>query len=90
MLIYAMIVSVDGFIVDREGCCEWTAPNEEQFRFHTAQMTRRERLKSVRRAASQRDDQPSTRGMVYEWTQANSRLSRRRGSEPPVHCEQRR
>src|SRR6266540_4932947 len=32
-----MSVSVDGFIADREGAFGWTAPNEEQFRFHIAQ-----------------------------------------------------
>jgi len=37
MLIYSMNVSVDGFIADREGAFGWTAPNEEQFRFHLAQ-----------------------------------------------------
>jgi hypothetical protein len=26
MLIYSMSVSVDGFIADREGAFEWTAP----------------------------------------------------------------
>ena len=31
-----MSVSVDGFIADREGAFEWTAPSEELFRFHTA------------------------------------------------------
>ena len=36
MLIYSMSVSVDGFIADREGGFEWTAPSEELFRFHTA------------------------------------------------------
>jgi dihydrofolate reductase len=36
MLIYSMSVSVDGFINDREGAFEWTAPTEELFRFHTA------------------------------------------------------
>ena len=35
MLIYSMSVSVDGFIADREGAFEWTAPSEELFRFHT-------------------------------------------------------
>jgi dihydrofolate reductase len=38
MLIYSMGVSVDGFIADREGVFGWTAPNEEQFRFHIAQI----------------------------------------------------
>jgi dihydrofolate reductase len=38
MLIYSMSVSVDGFIADREGGFEWTGPNEEQFRFHIAQV----------------------------------------------------
>ena len=31
-----MSVSVDGFIADRDGAFEWTAPSEELFRFHTA------------------------------------------------------
>jgi dihydrofolate reductase len=38
MLIYSMNVSVDGFIADREGAFGWTAPTEEQFRFHLAQV----------------------------------------------------
>ena len=38
MLIYSMGVSVDGFITDREGAFEWSVPNEEQFRFHIAQV----------------------------------------------------
>jgi dihydrofolate reductase len=38
MLIYSMSVSVDGFIADREGAFDWTAPSEEQFRFHIAQV----------------------------------------------------
>jgi hypothetical protein len=36
VLIYSMSVSVDGFIADREGAFEWTAPSEELFRFHIA------------------------------------------------------
>ena len=36
MLIYSMSVSVDGFITDREGGFEWTAPDDELFRFHLA------------------------------------------------------
>jgi dihydrofolate reductase len=36
MLIYSMSVSVDGFVTDREGAFEWTAPSEELFRFHLA------------------------------------------------------
>src|SRR3954471_21982698 len=36
MLIYSMSVSVDGFIADREGAFDWTPPNDELFRFHTA------------------------------------------------------
>src|SRR5918912_310682 len=39
MLIYSMNVSVDGFIADREGGFGWGAPSEEQFRFHTAQVS---------------------------------------------------
>jgi dihydrofolate reductase len=38
MLIYSMNVSVDGFIADREGGIGWTAPSEEEFRFHLAQV----------------------------------------------------
>ncbi|HXD58876.1 MAG TPA: dihydrofolate reductase family protein [Thermoleophilaceae bacterium] len=38
MLLYSMSVSVDGFIADREGWFEWTAPSEELFRFHLAQV----------------------------------------------------
>jgi dihydrofolate reductase len=38
MLIYSMSVSVDGFITDRHGAFGWTAPSEEQFRFHLAQV----------------------------------------------------
>jgi dihydrofolate reductase len=38
MLIYSMSVSVDGFIADREGAFGWTAPDEEQYRFHLAQV----------------------------------------------------
>src|SRR6059036_1925328 len=33
-----MGVSVDGFIKDREGAFGWTAPSDELFRFHTAQV----------------------------------------------------
>jgi dihydrofolate reductase len=38
MLIYSMSVTVDGFITDREGAFGWGGPNEEQFRFHIAQV----------------------------------------------------
>ncbi len=38
MLIYSMSVSVDGFIADRNGGFGWTAPEEELFRFHLAQV----------------------------------------------------
>src|SRR3954469_8995581 len=34
-----MSVSVDGFIADREGGFEWTAPIEELFRFHLEQVS---------------------------------------------------
>jgi dihydrofolate reductase len=37
MLIYSMGVSVDGFIADRDGAFEWSAPSDEQFRFHLVQ-----------------------------------------------------
>src|SRR5215204_6436934 len=33
-----MGVSVDGFIADRDGAFGWTAPSEELFRFHLAQV----------------------------------------------------
>jgi hypothetical protein len=38
MLIYSMGVSVDGFIADREGAFAWSAPSEEQCRFHIEQV----------------------------------------------------
>ena len=38
VLIYSMNVSVDGFIADREGAFGWTAPSEEEFLFHVAQV----------------------------------------------------
>jgi dihydrofolate reductase len=38
MLVYSMSVSVDGFIADRDGDFGWTAPDEEQFRVHLAQV----------------------------------------------------
>jgi dihydrofolate reductase len=38
MLIYPMGVSVDGFIADREGAFGWSAPSDEQFRFHIEQV----------------------------------------------------
>lgn len=38
MLIYSMGVSVDGFIADRDGWFAWTAPSEDQFRFHIEQV----------------------------------------------------
>jgi dihydrofolate reductase len=38
MLIYSMGVSVDGFIADRDGAFGWTAPSEDQFGFHIAQV----------------------------------------------------
>jgi dihydrofolate reductase len=38
MLIYSMSTSVDGFINDREGAFEWTAPTDELFRHHLGQV----------------------------------------------------
>ena len=38
VLIHSMGVAVDGFIADREGAFGWTAPSEELFRFHLAQV----------------------------------------------------
>ncbi len=38
MLIYSMSVSVDGFIADREGEFGWSAPSEDLFRFHLAEV----------------------------------------------------
>jgi dihydrofolate reductase len=39
MLIYSMSVSVDGYIADRDGDFDWTAPSEEQFRFSLEQVS---------------------------------------------------
>lgn len=33
-LIYSMTVSLDGFIADPDGAIDWSAPDEELFRFH--------------------------------------------------------
>jgi dihydrofolate reductase len=38
MLILSMSVSVDGFIADRDGSFDWSGPDDEQFRFHLAQV----------------------------------------------------
>ena len=38
MLIYSIGVSVDGFINDRAGGFAWTVPDEEELRFHTAEV----------------------------------------------------
>jgi dihydrofolate reductase len=39
MLIFSMSVSVDGFIADREGGFDWTAPSDDVFRFHLEQVS---------------------------------------------------
>jgi dihydrofolate reductase len=39
VLIYSMSVSVDGFINDRAGAFDWSGPDEEQFRFHLAEVS---------------------------------------------------
>jgi dihydrofolate reductase len=36
-LIYSMGVSLDGFITDRDGAIDWSAPDEELHRFHNEQ-----------------------------------------------------
>ena len=38
MLMYSMGVTVDGFINDRAGGFVWTAPDDELFRFHLAEV----------------------------------------------------
>jgi dihydrofolate reductase len=38
MLIYSMGVSVDGFIADRTGRFDWSAPSDELFAFHLARV----------------------------------------------------
>jgi dihydrofolate reductase len=38
MLIFSMGTSVDGFIADREGAFDWSGPDDEQFRFHIAEV----------------------------------------------------
>jgi dihydrofolate reductase len=37
-LIYSMTVSLDGYITGPDGTIDWTAPDEELFRFHTQQI----------------------------------------------------
>ncbi len=39
MLIFSMGVSVDGFIADREGNFDWSAPDDEIFAFHLARVS---------------------------------------------------
>jgi dihydrofolate reductase len=34
VLIYSMSVSVDGYVADRDGAFDWTAPSDELFAFH--------------------------------------------------------
>src|ERR1700744_2787634 len=34
MLIFSMTVSIDGFINDRNGAIDWSAPSDELFEFH--------------------------------------------------------
>jgi dihydrofolate reductase len=36
-LIYSLTVSLDGFIADRDGAIDWSAPDEELHRFHNEQ-----------------------------------------------------
>jgi dihydrofolate reductase len=38
VLVFSMSVSVDGFIADREGSIDWSAPSDELFRFHLEQV----------------------------------------------------
>lgn len=38
MLIYAISVSVDGYIADRDGGIEWHVPSDEVFAFHLARV----------------------------------------------------
>ncbi len=38
MLIYSISVSVDGFIADRDGRFDWTAPDDELFAFHLSRV----------------------------------------------------
>jgi dihydrofolate reductase len=38
VLTYSMGVSVDGYIADRDGQFDWTAPSDEMFRFHLEQV----------------------------------------------------
>jgi dihydrofolate reductase len=37
-LIYSLTVSLDGFIAGPDGAIDWSAPDEELFRFHTEQV----------------------------------------------------
>jgi len=38
LLLYSMGVSVDGYIADRNGAFDWSAPDEELFAFHLARV----------------------------------------------------
>ena len=39
VLIFSMAVSIDGFIADRHGAFDWSVPSDEQFLFHTEQVS---------------------------------------------------
>ena len=82
MLIYSMSVSVDGFIADREGGFGWTAPSEELFRFHLAQV--RELGGYLLRAQALRDDARVGDGSVDARERAQGRVRRRRRALPKV------
>lgn len=62
VLIFSISVSVDGFIVDRQAGFGWTEPDEEQFRFHLAQMRELGGFLCGRTARTRRDQDPSARG----------------------------
>lgn len=38
MLVYSMGLSLDGYVTDRDGGFDWSVPDEEQFRFHVAEV----------------------------------------------------
>jgi dihydrofolate reductase len=69
VLIFSMAVSVDGFIADRHGRFDWSAPSEEQFRFHVSEVRRLGRVVCGRRLYETMlpwETDPSLRGTELE------------------------
>ena len=64
---YSMGVSLDGYIVGPDGGLEWTAPDQELFRFvidETRKLATRDGQAAIRDDAVLGDGRPGARGSV--------------------------